>query len=479
MRARVVVLAVPCVATWLVAPLAAPAQPTPRPPMPALPPRHGSYDFEFAVGRWKVADWRWRGRVHPDSAPTSYIVDAVAAWRPLADGSGLLEDYEVTGPVGARVRHATLLAYDAYSQQWIIHRSDGVPYDVDGSVRGGFVCREPALSCEGEFAGLRSDGGRTALVRETIRVSQPNAWEWIRQLSRDGGTTWETVRHRRYTRIGVDSARRTAAPEPRPVRATYCCARMELRRYSVPDSGERVLRRLFADENVLASRMVAQHRARSGAGMPPDDLEIRWMENLALLRDVDHPRSYVWLRGLVEEPNDLPFYFSSAWQAHEDAVRQADIRTTDAHLVESWLYGGAFVVGLPTRTDPVRHGLIVANVYTLPAARLLELQYLFSYIVVPALSRTGGRPIAHFRSSSRWQFQQELSRVFGQTSSPDTGIFVWFTRFPSADAYGRHLEALQRDTTWSRAVRPRLEQIAARPPEVWRLEPVVASRPIL
>jgi len=477
MRARVAVLAILCVATWLAAPLAAPAQPTPPPPMPALPRRHGFYDFEFAVGRWRVADWRWRGRVHPDSAPTSHIVDAVAVWRPVADGRGLLEDYEVTGPVGARVRHATLLAYDAYSQQWIIHRSDGVPYDVDGSVRGGFVCRARALSCEGEFAGLLSDAGRTGLVRETIRVSQPNAWEWIRQISRDGGTSWETVRHRRYTRIGVDSARRTAAPEPEPVRATYCCARMELRRYNVPDSGERVLRRLFADENVLARRVVAQHQARSGASRDSDDLEIRWMENVALLRDVDHPGSYVWLRGLVDEPNELPFYFSSAWQAHEDAVRQAGIRTTHAQLVESWLYGGAFVVGVPTHPGPAAQGLIVANVYTLPMARLLELQYMFSNIVVPVLSRTGGRPIAQFRSSSRWQFQQELSRVFGQTSSPDTGIFVWFSRFPSADAYRRHREALQRDTAWTQTAR-HLEQIAPRPPEVWRLEPVATSRPI-
>ena len=252
----------------------------------------------------------------------------------------MLEEYEVAQPDGRHVRHAALLTYDLSSQQWISHRSDGLPFDGDDSVRGGFVCRERARSCEGEFTGLRSSGGPTVLVRETIRVSQPNAWEWIRQLSTDGGASWETVRHRRYARADVaDSARRVRATEPRPGRTTYCCAQMEIRRYVVPDSGARVLRRLFDEENAVGPRVAAQHRARSGTAAAADAVDIRWMENISLLRDVDHPDSYVWLRGLADEPNAVPFYFSSVWGVHEDVVRRAGIRSTHAHLVESWLYG--------------------------------------------------------------------------------------------------------------------------------------------
>ena len=462
-----------------VAPLAVRAQPGYERVMPALPRRDGHNDFDFAVGRWRVADWRWREGAYRDSVSTSDMLDAVATWRPLADGWGLLEDYELTRTDGTRVRHATLFLYDAYSQQWIIHRSDGLPYQADNAVRGSFVCREQARSCEGEFAGVASGGSQPELVRETIRVSQPNAWEWIRQRSRDGGSTWETVRHRRYTRIAADSARGVRTREGRPEQVTYCCARMELRRYTVPEGGARVLRRLFDEENTLGRRVAAQHGPAPGSVGRADDAEVRWMENIALLRDVDHPDSYVWLRGLVDEPNALPFYFSSAWIAHEDAVRAAGIRTARAHVVETWLYGGAFVIGAPTRADPATQGLIVANVCTVPTARLPELQYTFSSVVVPVLNRTGGRPIAYFRSSKLWQLQQELSRAFGRTSSPDTGIFVWFSRFPNAGAYQRHLEALQRDTAWTQAVRQRFEGLVPRQAEVWRLEPVAGSRPIL
>jgi len=466
-------------AAWL-APVGAPAQPGPPRVMPALPRRDGRHDFEFAVGRWKVADWHRRERTHPDSVSTSDMLDAVAVWRPLADGGGMLEEYDLARRDGRHVRHAALLTYDPYGQQWIIHRSDGLPSDADDSVRGGFVCRDRARSCEGEFTGLRSSSGRPVLVRETIRVSQPNAWEWIRQLSSDGGASWETVRHRRYARAdAADSARSIRATEPRPGRTTYCCAQMEIRRYVVPDSGARVLRRLFDEENALGPRVAAQHRARSGTTADVGTVDIRWMENIALLRDVDHPDSYVWMRGLADEPNAVPFYFSSVWGVHEDVVRRAGIRSTHAHFVETWLYGGAFVVGAPGRSGPVGPGLVVANVYTVPTARLLELQYEFSSTVAPVLHRTGGRPIAYFRSSRRWQFQQELSRAFGDTSSPDTGIFVWFSRFPGGDAYSRHLEALQQDTVWTRTLRPRLDAMVARPPEVWRLEVVAGSRAIL
>jgi len=465
-------------AAWL-APVGAPAQPGPPPVMPALPKRDGRHDFEFAVGRWKVADWRRRERIHPESVSTSDILDAAAVWRPLADGGGMLEEYEVTQPDGRHVRHAALLTYDPSSQQWIIHRSEGLPFDADDSVRGGFVCRERARSCEGEFTALRSSDGRPVLIRETIRVSKPNAWEWIQQRSPDGGASWETARHRRYARTdAADSARSGRATEPRPGRTTYCCAQMEIRRYVVHDSGARILRRLFDQENAHGLRVAAQHRAPSGTAADADAVDIRWMENIALLRDVDHPDSYVWLRGLADEPNAVPFYFSSVWGVHEDVMRRAGIRSTHAHLVETWLYGGAFVVGPPIGSGPAGLGLVVANVYTVPTARLLELQYTFSSTVVPVLHRTGGQPIAYFRSSRRWQFQQELSRAFGDTTSPDTGIFVWFSRFPSVDAYRRHLEALQQDTAWTRTVRPRLDAMVPRPPEVWRLEPVTGSRAI-
>jgi hypothetical protein len=469
-------------AAWLAPPLApvrAAAQPGPQPVMPSLPRRDGKHDFEFAVGSWKVAEWRRRERTRPDSVSTSDILDAVAVWRPLADGGGMLEEYEVAQPDGRHVRHAALLTYDLYSQQWVVHRSEGLPFDADDSVRGGFVCREQARSCEGEFTGVRSPGGRPLLVRETIRVSQPNAWEWIRQLSSDGGASWEIVRHRRYARAAAaDSARRVRATEPRPERTTYCCAQMEIRRYVVRGSEAPVLRRLFDEENRLGHRVAAQHRAWSGSAPDGAAVGIRWMENIALLRDVDQPDSYVWLRGFADEPNAVPFYFSSMWGVHEDAVRRAGIRSTQAHLVETWLYGGAFVVGAPTPSDAVGQGLVVANVYTVPTARLLELQYAFSRTVVPVLHRTGGQPVAYFRSSRRWQFQQELSRAFGDASSPDTGIFVWFARFPGADAYRRHVDALQQDTAWTRTIRPRLDAMVPRPPEVWRLEPVAGSRAI-
>ena len=106
---------------------------------------------------------------------------------------------------------------------------------------------------------------------------------------------------------------------------------MELRRYVASRDGVRVLQELFRDENAVGRSVGIQQRVGSGLRTDSADVDVYWMQNLALLRDIDRPDSYVWLRGhTVMQGNPAPFYLTPTWSLHQEAVRRAGIRSMEA-----------------------------------------------------------------------------------------------------------------------------------------------------
>ena len=461
------------------------AQPGARPPADVVAPAVDvAHAFDFVVGLWKVEERRsmrplMTGLTSPNEESLE-ITQGISAWRPIAGGVGLIEEAEIEHAGAASSSGATVLSYTAAARRWSLTDFNGLVGVT--SLTGRMPCRGSPGRCAGEFVGSDTIDGRVVLARDQIRVWGLNVWEWDRQVSPDGGLHWETVRHRHYSRTGADSAASlpAVAAVPRGARTAYCCSQMELRRYSASADGLRVLEDLFREENRVGRSVGIQELLRSGLTPDSSAAEVYWMQNLALLRDIDHPGSYVWLRGITVNisTDPSPFYLAAPWSLHQEAVQRAGIRSTDAHLLMTWATPPGFVIGAATPDGPAPRGLLVANIYILPESKLRDIEGYFEYSVAPLLHATGGRPVASFISVTGWQWRPHIAQAFGPTSPLDTGVFVWFARFANAESYRRHVEALQRDTTWQRTVQPHLQELSPAPPQVWRLEPLPGSRVI-
>jgi len=464
-------------------PIVMTAQPGGRPTAAAASsPVDAARAFDFMVGLWTVEDRRSKRPLTGQRDAELEITQGVSTWRTLAGGAALLEEYELDRPAGERSRGATVLAYEAPARQWFLHGFDFSGAPVRRSVTGGVPCEGRPGRCVGQFVGSETIDGRVVLAREQIRVWDLNVWEWERSVSPDGGLQWETVRHRHYQRAAADSAAptRPVAGVPRAARTAYCCSQVELRHYVVSEDGLRVLEELFREENRVGRAVGVQEQLRAGLAPDSAGVEVYWMQNLALLRDIDRPGSYVWLRGITvnASTDPSPFYLRPTWSQHQDAVRRAGVRSPDAHLLMTWGYPPGFLVGTPTAEQTTQSGLLVATIYMAPESKLMALETYFTSAVVPLLHATGGRPVASFQSVTGWRWQPHIAQAFGPTSPPDTGAFVWFARFPDAEAHRRHLEALQRDTTWQQRVQPALQAFSSAPVQVWRLAPLPGSRAI-
>jgi hypothetical protein len=466
-----------CVALVLY-PAAIAAQPGGRPAAEAVAPVDAAHAFDFVLGLWKVEEQRSTRPLQGLTTGEVEIRQGVASWRPLAGGVGLIEESELEHPNAAPSRGVTLLAYALPARQWTLLEFSAAA--GSRSVMGRGLCHGTPGRCAGEFIGSETIDGRVVLAREHIRMWALHAWEWERQISPDGGLHWETLRRRYYSRTGADSAappQPGATAVPRPARTTYCCSQMELRRYVASKDRVRVLEELFHDENAVGRSVGIQQRVSSGLGTDSADVDVYWMQNLALLRDVDRPDSYVWLRGhTVMQGNPAPFYLTPTWSLHQEAVGRAGIRSTDAHLLETWTHPAGFLVGAPMTNASAQRGLLVVTVYTVPESKLMQLEGYFTSFVTPLLIATGGRPAASFRSVTGWRYQPHNARAFGPTSPLDVGVFVWFAHFSDAAAHRRHVGALDRDTTWQRRVEPLLREFSTAPVQVWRLEPLPGSR---
>jgi hypothetical protein len=323
-----------CVALVLY-PAAIAAQPGGRPAAEAVAPVDAAHAFDFVLGLWKVEEQRSTRPLQGLTTGEVEIRQGVASWRPLAGGVGLIEESELEHPNAAPSRGVTLLAYALPARQWTLLEFSAAA--GSRSVMGRGLCHGTPGRCAGEFIGSETIDGRVVLAREHIRMWALHAWEWERQISPDGGLHWETLRRRYYSRTGADSAappQPGATAVPRPARTTYCCSQMELRRYVASKDRVRVLEELFHDENAVGRSVGIQQRVSSGLGTDSADVDVYWMQNLALLRDVDRP--------------DL---VRVASRAHRHAGQSGAV-LPHAHMVSPSGGGGARGHSLDGRTPP-------------------------------------------------------------------------------------------------------------------------------
>lgn len=159
--------------------------------MPPLPPRFVGRrgDFDFLVGRWRVANRRLRERLAGCEQWDEFVGDAQAEVR--HDGAISVDEirFPSLGAAGF-----TLRTLDHAAERWAIYWISSGSGRLEPPVWGGFD------GDRGCFVGLDTHAGRPVQVRfDWTRGA--DAAHWSQAFSADGDT-WETNWHMAFTRLG-------------------------------------------------------------------------------------------------------------------------------------------------------------------------------------------------------------------------------------------------------------------------------------
>jgi hypothetical protein len=140
-------------------------------------------DFDFLIGRWRVAHRRLNARLKGCSEWTRFAGLCVA--HKTLGGYGNVDDNWLELPSGA-YRALTMRAYDAAKRNWSIWWLDGrSPGALDVPVVGSFV------DGVGTFLANDTLEGQPIVVRFRWTMPQPDAPRWEQAFSADAGATWE------------------------------------------------------------------------------------------------------------------------------------------------------------------------------------------------------------------------------------------------------------------------------------------------
>ena len=459
-------------------------QPGPPRIVPAPPPaRDGAHDFDVIHGTWFVHHTqmpRPLSGTAMEYAGVSFV--SRTSVRPLAGGAATLIESDATLADSSHRREASLLTYNPATRQWTIRRIDVETGTLSPGLTGAFVTERGGVLV-GDFVGQQEFESRTVLVRHHWRLAGLNWAQWDQAFSADGGRTWETNWSSQFNRVG--DTLRANSPEPIRIRTSpvngdepavaYCCSSLELRRYEVPNGRFATMTELFDQENTAM-------RAMGGTPPPGSEHYISVAENIALLRDLDRPNSYVWLRGLIQldETELNAFYHRPLWVRHTEILTRADVVAGDAYFLSPAPSTSSFLLG-KRGASPIagdKAGLIVATVYTLPLSARNAFENFFWSSIVPRVYAARGRPLASFATSLSAGFMRGFRSVFKPKSTDEEHHFIWFARFADAAAYARFQATLARDQEWKDTVDPVLKNLTKGPPELWRLVPVWQWRPM-
>jgi hypothetical protein len=141
-------------------------------------------DFDFFIGRWKVAHRRLKERLRACTEWETFPGTCMA--QKILGGFGNIDDNVLEIPSGT-YRAITLRAYDAQRGTWSIWWLDGrTPGRLDVPVVGRF---------EGGVGTFLADDtweGKPVRVRYRWTCPGPDTPRWEQAFSPDGGQTWET-----------------------------------------------------------------------------------------------------------------------------------------------------------------------------------------------------------------------------------------------------------------------------------------------
>jgi hypothetical protein len=240
--------------------------------------------------------------------------------------------------------------------------------------------------------------------------------------------------------------------------------------YTVPPGKEDELIRLFARESFAM-----------GDSFPAQDV--------ALLRDVEHPTTFALVRGFDWSGEPIrDFYEGLPWATHRSTLERAHIRADSVYELRADLVTSGFVLGDRLAPGPAGStpGVVVATIYLTNWRRVdpYRLGLLFAQSVIPRMAATGARPLGvfapdDFQVGSLWTGQRMVSAIPGRPLPPQRSGIVLFTWFPDSASYERHRQALEADPFWRATVAPRLAQFVTSMSTTAKLVPVGRSREFL
>jgi quinol monooxygenase YgiN len=235
------------------------------------------------------------------------------------------------------------------------------------------------------------------------------------------------------------------------------CEVVELRRYTLHPGARDTLIELFEREFIESQEAVGIHV-------------------LGQFRDLDHPNSFVWLRGFRDMPARArgleAFYGGPVWRAHRDAANATMVDSDDVLLLRPAHPESGLVLNAdrrpPPRAPAAPQGLIILTTYFL-AERADEFPDFFERDLEPVLQSTGITVLASYRT------ERSPNNFPALPVRGDEEVFVWLARFADELAHARHAAQLERTPEWRERLGRDLRERLERRPTVFRLAPTTRS----
>jgi hypothetical protein len=195
-------------------------------------------------------------------------------------------------------------------------------------------------------------------------------------------------------------------------------------------------------------------------------------------RNIDDPNKFVWIRGFPDMASRATslktFYTGPAWRTRRDSANATIIDNDNVLLLRPVHPESAFAIDRDDRPRPgvvgAGKGLIIATIYHIDPTDEKEREFVrfFEQTVTPLVEAAGAHVMATF-------IPERSANTFpGLPVREGEHVFVWFSRFPNADAHQRFERALAKTPLWRDSVAAELSS-KVREPQTLRLSPTARS----
>ncbi|MEJ1097462.1 MULTISPECIES: NIPSNAP family protein [unclassified Pseudoxanthomonas] len=168
------------------------------------------------------------------------------------------------------------------------------------------------------------------------------------------------------------------------------------------------------------------------------------MEVIGQFRDLDHPDSFVWLRGFSDMSTRretlADFYGGPVWKANRDAANATMIDSDNVLLLRPAYPGSGFrVEGKPRPPGAMAssEGLVVANLHYFDAPVSPWFLAHFHNMRRPPLAAMGATLLASFVTDYSENTFTALPVREGEH------VFAWFAHFADEQAYARYWQLME------------------------------------
>jgi hypothetical protein len=203
------------------------------------------------------------------------------------------------------------------------------------------------------------------------------------------------------------------------------------------------------------------------------------MTIIGQFRNLDDPNKFVWLRGFpsmdVRGRGLAEFYGGPDWKSRRNAANETIIDNDNVLLLRPVHPASAFALAdmprAPANARGAGPGLVIATIYHIDPTDAKERDFIafFEQTMTPLLVAAGAPVIASFIP------ERSANNFPGLPIREGEHVFVWFSRFPSVDAYERFQRQLGATPAWRDSVAVELSS-KVREPQTLRLMPTARSR---